>query len=74
LYTDANLRSSLTSKIDRLLQRKIAGDELDKEAKIVVINDFLEQQIEYFSACIDGMATNEVEEEQLDDLFRVTFV
>jgi predicted nucleotidyltransferase len=72
LYTDANLRPSLTSEIDRLLQRKIAGDELAKEAKIVMINDFLEQQIEYFSSCINGMATNEVEEEQLDDLFQMT--
>ena len=40
--------SELKTEIQKLLKRKRAGDELDKEPNIQVINDFLKEKIEYF--------------------------
>ncbi len=70
LYQDAGLSPSLVKEIDRLLVRKMAGDELDMEPKIEVINSFLEQQIEHCSAFVEGMEIADVDEEVLDGLFR----
>ncbi|MCF8296536.1 MAG: nucleotidyltransferase domain-containing protein [Saprospiraceae bacterium] len=40
---------ALRLEIDHLLKRKMAGDELDVEPKISIINDFLEQKIDYYN-------------------------
>ncbi|SRR6266568_349094 len=69
LYKDAGLSLSLSSEIDRLLARKMAGDELDLEPKIEVINSFLEQQIEHCSTFVEEMQIADVDEEVLDELF-----
>lgn len=70
LYRDAGLSSAIAREIDLLLIRKMAGDELDMEPKIEVINSFLEQQIEHCSAFVEGMDMADVDEEVLDGLFR----
>jgi predicted nucleotidyltransferase len=70
LYRDAGLSPSLVMEIDSLLVRKMAGDEMDMEPRIEVINDFLEQQIEHCSLDVDGMVTADVDETVLDALFR----
>ena len=70
LYKDAGLSPSIAREIDLLLIRKMAGDELDMEPKIEVINSFLEQQIEQCSSFIEGMDIADVDEEVLDELFR----
>jgi len=74
LYRDARLSPSLSGEIDRLLLRKMAGDELDMEPKIEVINSFLEQQIEHSSAIVEGMEMADVDEAVLDELFREMLV
>jgi predicted nucleotidyltransferase len=70
LYRDAGLSPSIAGEIDRLLIRKMAGDEFDMEPKIEVINSFLEQQIEHCSAFVEGMEIADVDEDVLDELFR----
>jgi predicted nucleotidyltransferase len=42
LYKDAGLSPSIAAEIDSLLLRKMAGDELDMEPKIEVLNSFLD--------------------------------
>ena len=63
----------LRTEIEKLLTRKQNGEELDKEPKIQIINDFLEKEIAYFK--------NQVKQydqelkpgtDRLDDLFRST--
>ncbi|MBK5275551.1 MAG: nucleotidyltransferase domain-containing protein [Desulfuromonadales bacterium] len=70
LYKDAGLSPSISVEIDRLLLRKIAGDELDMEPKIEVINAFLEQQIDHCSDFVEGMEMVDVDEDVLDEFFR----
>ncbi len=70
LYRDAGLSLSLVKEIDRLMVRKMAGDELDMEPKIEAINDFLAQQIEHCSLFVEGMEMADVDEDVLDRLFR----
>jgi predicted nucleotidyltransferase len=61
----------LKMKIEDLLQRKIAGDELDIEPRIQIINDFLDSEIVRIEAYIKTVLV-EVEDptEKLDELFR----
>lgn len=67
--TDDNLRK----KIELLLLRKKSGEELDKEARIQIINDFLESEIEYFNKAVkDYDSLPKPNTEKLDDLFRET--
>lgn len=63
--------SELKTVINHLLVRKRVGDELDYEPRISVINDFLEEKIEYFERVASGMPTSGGGlDQQLDDLFR----
>ncbi|SDF22579.1 hypothetical protein SAMN04488542_107105 [Fontibacillus panacisegetis] len=63
--------SELKQVIQNLLSRKIAGEELDYEAKINPINDFLEERISYYERTASSMQTSETDQsKQLDDLFR----
>lgn len=63
----------LKTETQHLLKRKIAGDELDFEPKIQIINDFLDYEIEHLEAYIKTIEV-EIEDptEQLDALFRKT--
>lgn len=63
--------SSLWTVIDGLLVRKRAGDEMDFEARINPINDFLEEKIAYYERTASGMRSGDGnQDQQLDDLFR----
>jgi predicted nucleotidyltransferase len=63
--------SELRETVDRLLTRKMAGDELNLEARLPVINDYLEQQIAHFEASASRFGPgNSVSDETLDELFR----
>jgi predicted nucleotidyltransferase len=42
--------SQLKQEVQELLRRKIAGDEMDYEKQIVVINDFVQTKIEHIQA------------------------
>lgn len=70
LYEDTRLAPSLADAINGLLRRKLAGDEMDREPRIEVINTFLEQQINHFSDYVEGMEEMQVDEGELDALFR----
>lgn len=63
----------LKRAVDHLLERKLAGDELDLEPRIHVINHFIENEIPRLE---DYVASLNVEvndpTEQLDELFRST--
>ena len=64
---------TLKSEIEKLLKRKIAGEELDLELKIPVINDFLEKQIAYYNDYLSNHnLTIQPNTERLDRLFRET--
>jgi predicted nucleotidyltransferase len=70
LYNDAALVPELVRAIDQLLERKKAGDELDVEEKIEVINTFLDERIEHFSASARRTETSDKDIAQLDLLFK----
>ena len=74
VYKDAGLSPSLQTEIDNLLIRKMAGNEMNMEPRIEVINAFLEQQIEHCSLFVEGMDTADVDESVLDTLFREMLV
>ena len=59
--------------IDKLLVRKMAGEELREEPQINVLNDMLAEKIEYFSELVGEVDTVDTPEtETLDELFRST--
>lgn len=63
--------SALKYEINRLLARKISGEELDYEPKITAIHDFLNEQIVYFEKAAAGVpASGTEQDERLDVLFR----
>lgn len=63
--------SELLSIINELLARKIAGDELDYEPRINVLNDYLDERISYYEQIASGMKAAEGNQDpQLDELFR----
>jgi uncharacterized protein len=64
---------SLRAEIDRLLARKIAGEELNEEPRVDVLNDFLAEKIRYYSEHVGEVDTvDRPQTEMLDELFRST--
>lgn len=53
------LRDVLKKEVGQLYDRKKAGEELDKEAKITVINQFLDEKIKYFESQAREMRTKQ---------------
>jgi len=65
----------LRREIENLLERKKSGEELDKELRIQIINDFVESQIEYFNKVVKSYdKETKPETEKLDTLFRDTLI
>ncbi|MNC15575.1 putative nucleotidyltransferase [compost metagenome] len=63
--------TGLREAVDRLLVRKMSGDELNLEPRIEGINKYLEQQINHFEeAAVQFGSGNGVEDNVLDELFR----
>lgn len=60
-------------EIDELLKRKIAGDEMKEEPKIEILNDFLEEKINFYNDFVGEIEANEKPNtEMLDTLFKET--
>lgn len=63
--------SELRAVIQELLVRKKAGDELDFEPRIGLLNNYVEKQISYYEQIASTTKTVEKDmDRQLDDLFR----
>jgi predicted nucleotidyltransferase len=63
--------TELYQVIEHLLDRKKAGEELDVEPQLSVVNDFIQQQIAYFeqkAPLLQHMESGR--DQQLDDMFR----
>ncbi|MEO5569999.1 MAG: nucleotidyltransferase domain-containing protein [Bacteroidia bacterium] len=60
----------LKSEIENLLKRKIKGDELNDEPRIQILNDFIQEQINYYSDFLEKFEfSNKPKIKKLDDLF-----
>lgn len=72
------LESQVTDKIvkaeiQNLLTRKIAGEELNEEPKIHVLNDFLEEKIEFYNDYVKSLGQSEqADTTRLNELFKQT--
>jgi predicted nucleotidyltransferase len=65
--------SAIRKEIDSLLTRKIAGEELNEEPRIDVLNEMLADQISYYSKLVGEIETiDRPQTSMLDDLFRST--
>ena len=63
--------SELKAVIAELLKRKRAGEELDLEPKINVINTYLDKQITYYEQLASSMKGSQaILDDRLDELFR----
>lgn len=61
----------LRKEIDQLLTRKLNGEELDKEPKIQILNEFIEKEIEYFNEKVKEYDLDKKPDtEKLNNLFR----
>ena len=61
------------TEINELLKRKMAGEELKEEAKIGILNEFLESKMEFYIKFADEIEPNEKPPtELLDALFKKT--
>lgn len=63
-------QQELLDDIQKLLIRKMAGDELDKGARIPTIQLFIEEELQRFEGWQPAMPSNKNDLEQLDQLFR----
>ena len=67
--TDQNIKT----EIQNLLERKIAGEELNEEPKIEILNQFIEQKIVYYTEYLKQVGKIEnPETTRLNDLFKQT--
>ncbi|MBS4537292.1 nucleotidyltransferase domain-containing protein [Clostridium sp. D2Q-11] len=63
----------LYSEVQNLLERKKSGEELDSEPRIDVINDFLEEQMDYYRKYVKGLDNKSSSSiSVLNELFRET--
>ncbi len=63
----------LSKEVNSLLERKRAGEEFDIEPRIGIINNFLEDQIQYYRNYVKHMKDIEYADiEVLNNLFRET--
>lgn len=61
------------NEIQKLLTRKIAGEELNEEPGIKILNDFLKDKINFYNDYIQSVGPNEQPETTLlNDLFKQT--
>ena len=66
---------TLRREIDHLLERKMSGEELDKEPRIPILNDFIESRIEHFDSVVQQYNNQtHIQTATLDQLFRETMV
>ncbi|HDR7793251.1 TPA: nucleotidyltransferase domain-containing protein [Bacillus luti] len=71
LITNLSLECSVLDEIEKLLIKKRAGTELDTGVKIKVLNQFLEEQINYYQRYVKGIEKGlGIDIEVLNTLFR----
>jgi uncharacterized protein len=70
LRHDASLSITLDNAIEELLQKKMAGEELDMAPRVPILNEFIEQQLNYFTLVAGKRPTPIVDYDILDNLFR----
>jgi predicted nucleotidyltransferase len=64
---------ALKQEINNLLERKRSGQELNLEPRIKLINDFLQEKIDYYSDLVKQYGTIEqANTDKLNELFRFT--
>ncbi|MBJ7968171.1 nucleotidyltransferase domain-containing protein, partial [Bacillus cereus] len=65
------IERSVLNEIEKLLIKKKAGTELDVGLKIQVLNQFLEEQIDYYQQYVKGIEKGlGIDIESLNTLFR----
>ena len=66
--------SGLLDAIDDLLDRKMAGEELDRASTIPILHDFLAKELEYFEKWLKGESKTSQQDTtpELDVIFRET--
>lgn len=63
----------LKAEIEELLKRKRAGEELKEEPKIEILNEFLEEKIEFYKSYVEQISQGEKPPTALlDNLFKET--
>ena len=69
----AILTDEMKPIVAALLDKKMRMSEVDKAPKIVVLNQFIEQNLEYYKAYIDGLQDDRKEDcSLLEDAFADT--
>lgn len=64
---------SVKKEIQNLLQRKMAGEELNEEPKIPIINEFLEEKIDFYNNYVNSLdKVSPPNTTKLDSLFKQT--
>ena len=67
--TDNNIRV----EIGKLLERKISGEEMNEEPRIQILNDYLEEKIEFYNAYTNTLDPYiQPDTKRLNELFRHT--
>ncbi|MDZ4792876.1 MAG: nucleotidyltransferase domain-containing protein [Bacteroidota bacterium] len=62
----------IKTAIQNLLTRKMAGEELNEEPKIQILNDFVEQKIEFYNEYIQSLEQyDQPDTAKLDKLFKL---
>jgi uncharacterized protein len=74
ILLDAELKESpLRLAIEKLLDRKRKGEELNEEPKIAIINEFLDEKINYFNHLLKQSGSSiQPDTNKLNELFRKT--
>lgn len=73
LLTGYKLDKKVVNEVQKLLERKRSGEELDVEDRIEIINDFLEEKIKYFQDYAKKLGSRQhPKKDSLDKLFRDT--
>ena len=73
LITGQKLDKRMVNEVKKLLDRKRSGEELDFEDRVEIINDFLEEKINYFEDYKKKMSKRQHSKvDLLDKLFRDT--
>lgn len=73
LLTGHKFDKKVVNEVQKLLERKRLGEELDMEDRIEIINDFLEEKIKYFEDYAKKLGSRQHPKiDPLDKLFRDT--
>lgn len=73
LMNELELNDDLVSEIEKLLDIKRSGKEIDKHRKVDIINDFLEEKIDHYNNYVKKLnVKNNDNLDTLDNLFRST--